>query len=109
MIETNSEGVNVLKKLCGECGYQSNLTFLGGVCPECKHNNSVNSYQKGGKFKVIIEGEERWFKYVDDVIDHVRCNTHFEADAEALRVDLKYLNKSDDVELRYNCIITRIA
>jgi hypothetical protein len=98
-----------MKTLCSECGYQSNLTFLGGICPDCKHDNSVNEYQKGDKFKVIIEGSEHYFRYVEDVIDHVHCNTCFEVDSEALRTDLKYLNKHDDIELRDDCVIKRIA
>ncbi|USK54213.1 hypothetical protein LIS82_22000 [Cytobacillus solani] len=98
-----------MKTLCSECGYQSNLTFLSEICPSCKHDNSSNDYQKGNKFKVVIEGTEHYFRYVDDVIDHVQCNTYFEVDSVALRADLKYLNKREDIELREDCIIERIA
>lgn len=98
-----------MKTLCSECGYHSNLTFLGGICPGCKHDNSVNEYQKGDKFKVVIEGSEQYFRYVDDVIDYVQCNTFFEVDSEAFRADLKHLNKHDYIELRDDCIIKRIA
>jgi predicted ATP-dependent serine protease len=98
-----------MKTLCKECGYHSNLQYEGGICPNCKHDNSVNDYQKGDKFKVNIEGSEHFFRYVDDVIDHVQCNTCFEVDSDALRVDLKYLNKNEIIELRYDCIVKRIA
>jgi hypothetical protein len=66
-------------------------------------------YEKGDKFRVNIEGSERYFRYVDDVIDHVTCNTYFEVDSVALRAELKYLNKHEDIELRDDCIIKRIA
>ena len=79
------------------------------ICKECNYDNSVNDYRKGDKFKVFIEGSEHYFRYVDDVIDQVECDTHFEVDAHALRADLKHLNKNETIELRYDCIIERIA
>ena len=65
--------------------------------------------QKGDKYKVTIEGFIFYFRYIDEVIDHVECNTHFEIDDVALRVDLKHINKHDKIELRYDCVIERIA
>jgi len=65
--------------------------------------------QTGDKFKVVIEGGERYFRYVDEVIDHVECSTCFEVDSVALRDDLKDTNKHDKVELRDDCVIERIA
>jgi hypothetical protein len=66
-------------------------------------------YQKGDKFQVIIEGEERFFRYSHDVVDFVSDKTHFEVDEYALTVDLKYLDKHDVIELREDCVIKRIA
>lgn len=65
--------------------------------------------QTGDKFKVTIEGEERYFRYIDEVIDHVECSTCFEVDSLALSTDLKYTNKHNKVELRDDCVIERIA
>lgn len=97
-----------MKTLCSECGYQSNLFFLNGICPGCKHDNSVNDYQTGDKFNVNMEGSEHFFRFIDDVIDHIHCNSFFEVDYEALRVDLRHLNKYDEIKLRDDCIIKRI-
>lgn len=98
-----------MRTLCKECGYQSNLAYEGGICPDCKHDNNKNDYRKGDKYKVTIEGSEHFFRYVDEVIDQVCNDTHFEVDSQALRSDLKYLNKNDTIELREDCIIKRIA
>lgn len=66
-------------------------------------------YQKGDKYKVTIEGFIFYFRYIDEVIDHVECNTCFEVDSAALRIDLKYTNKHDKIELRDDCVIERVA
>lgn len=66
-------------------------------------------YQKGDKFKVTIEGQERYFRYIDEVVEHVENSTYFEVDSHALSTEIKYTDKHDKVELREDCVIERIA
>lgn len=60
------------------------------------------------KYRTVIEGEERYFRYVDEVIDHVESATCFEVDAYDLRVNLKALNKHEVWSLRDDCLIQRV-
>ena len=66
-------------------------------------------YQKGDKYKVIMEGEERYFRYTHDVTEYVIDKAHFEIDYYDLNRNLKDLNKNEIVELRDDCVIKRIA
>ncbi|SDR82931.1 hypothetical protein SAMN05444162_0142 [Paenibacillaceae bacterium GAS479] len=61
------------------------------------------------QYKVEIEGETRCFRHVDEAIDHIEDKTAFEVDSVALRVDLKALNKGQNLSLRDDCTITRVA
>lgn len=66
-------------------------------------------YEKGDKFKVTIEGKEKYFRYIDEVIEHVENFTYFEVDSHALSTELKYTDKNDKVKMREDCEIERIA
>lgn len=93
---------------CKNCGAEMVITGDIIVLPD---GYELEDYKckECDKFKVIIEGSEHYFRYVDDVIDQIQSDTHFEVDSEALRADLKHLNKNDTIELRYDCIVKRIA
>lgn len=66
-------------------------------------------YKKGDKYQVVIEGEERFFRYTHDVVEFVIDKTFFEVDYYDLSTNLKHLNKHDTFELRDDCVIKRIA
>ena len=66
-------------------------------------------YQKGDKYQVIVEGEERYFRYTHEVIDFVVDKTFFEVDQYDLGVNLKLLNKHEIIDLSNECTIKRIA
>jgi len=68
----------------------------------------VEKPNRSDKYKAVIEGEENFFRYVDEVIDHVENSTCFEIDSYDLRVNLKHLNKNETLELRDDCKITRV-
>lgn len=62
------------------------------------------------EFRVYIEGSISLFDNIDDVVDHMKPNTYFEVDGEALRVDLRYLRPYKMVEFKVNdCWIQRTA
>ncbi|WP_068775813.1 hypothetical protein [Paenibacillus sp. FJAT-26967] len=63
---------------------------------------------RSDKYRTLIEGEEQYFRYVDEVIDHVETNTCFEVDSHDLRVNLKALNKHEVWVLRDDCSIQRV-
>lgn len=66
-------------------------------------------YKKGDKYKVVMEGEERYFRYSHDVAEYVIDKAYFEVDYYDLTTNLKDLNKHETIELRADCIIKRIA
>lgn len=75
---------------------------------EVKEIGYTQKSNKSDKYKTFIEGEERFFRYVDEVIDHVESATCFEVDALDLRVNLKALNKWEVWTLRDDCLIQRV-
>lgn len=71
--------------------------------------NMSQTYKKGHKFKLHIDGYERYFRYVDEVIEYIDCTVYFEFDQYDAYILLKDLNKHETVEFRFDCIVTRIA
>lgn len=63
---------------------------------------------RSDKYRTVIEGEERFFRYADEVIDHVEDKTSFEVDSLDLRVNLKSLHKHETLSLRDDCVIQRV-
>ncbi len=66
-------------------------------------------YKNGDKYKVVMEGEERYFRYTHDVAEYVVDKAHFEVDYYDLSNNLKHLNKHEIIEIRDDCVIERIA
>lgn len=63
---------------------------------------------RGDKYRSVIEGEERFFRYVHEVVDHVESATCFEVDSHDLTVNLKELNQHQALILRDDCLIQRL-
>lgn len=60
------------------------------------------------EFRVYIEGSISLFDSIDGVVDHMKTNTYFEVDGEALRADLKHLRRHKMIEFKNNdCWIQR--
>ncbi|ANY29232.1 hypothetical protein [Bacillus phage PK16] len=60
------------------------------------------------EFSVCIEDYPDIIEGIDELVDHVQCNTHFEVDEEALRSELRHIIVQEVIELRDDCIIKRI-
>ena len=64
---------------------------------------------KSDLFKTNIEEEERTFRYIVDVVDHVTDKVSFEVDMYDLIYNLERLNKGEALVLRDDCTIAKIA
>ncbi|MGG0793771.1 hypothetical protein ABE137_07165 [Brevibacillus laterosporus] len=58
-------------------------------------------------YLTIIEGTVEEFETIEDVIDHMQSNVHFEVDQTALRWELKYINLNESVKLRNDCMVVK--
>ncbi|MDC0764270.1 hypothetical protein POF51_26475 [Brevibacillus sp. AG] len=59
-------------------------------------------------FRVTIAEREKEIDAVDDVVDHIQCNAHFEVDETDLHFDLEHLESGELLVLRDDCKVERI-
>ncbi|QOS99972.1 hypothetical protein JNUCC42_04245 [Brevibacterium sp. JNUCC-42] len=58
-------------------------------------------------YLAIIEGNVTEIETIEDVIDHIQSNVHFELDQTGLRWDLEHVNLNDSIKLRDDCMVIK--